>query len=43
MENIISPPKLVSILFESDGISMDVLIFIHPESYKFLCGMLDLI
>ena len=43
MENFIGPPKLVSILFESNGVLMDTLIFIHPEGDKFLCGMLDVV
>jgi len=43
MENIISPPKLVSIFFESDGILMDMLIFVHLESNEFLRGTFDTI
>ena len=43
MENIISPPKLIGIFFESNGVLMDALILIHTESYEFLCGMLDAI
>jgi len=43
MENVISPPKLVSILFESDGVAMDTLILVHTESYEFLRGTLDTI
>ena len=43
MENFISPPKFIAILFESNGISMDMLIFVHLESDEFLHGMLDLI
>jgi len=43
MENFIGPPKLIGILFESNSILMDMLIFIHPESDEFLCGTLDMI
>jgi len=43
MENVISPPKLVSILLESDGVVMDTLILVHTESYEFLHGTFDVI
>jgi len=43
MENVISPPKLVSIFFESDSVSMDTLIFVHSESDEFLRGTFDVI
>jgi len=43
MENIISPPKLIGIFFESDSVSMDALILVHTESYEFLHGTLDAI
>jgi len=43
MENFIGPPKLVSILLESNGVVMDVLIFVHLESDEFLHGMFDAI
>jgi len=43
MENVISPPKLIGIFFESDGVSMDTLILVHLESDEFLHGMFDTI
>ena len=43
MENFIGPPKVVSILLESDGVAMDALIFIHSESDEFLRGTFDVI
>jgi len=43
MENFISPPKLVSILLESNSVVMDTLIFVHLESDEFLCGTFNAI
>ena len=43
MENFIGPPKLISIFLEGDGVSVDALVFVHPESDEFLCGPFDAI
>jgi len=43
MEDLISPSKLISILFKSDSISMNMLILIHLESDKLLRHTFDMI